>query len=256
MGIAPPWLWFVSKAVLTNVCGFYDALSEWEDIKIYLLGWHERTVSRSGSIASDYFYLRAAALQGRVRKGRKGRRVCCWPNILDVNAYQRSAWMLQINQHHSRSTCFNRLIKSYQDHSFPHLQQPLLRIPHNNPHRSRAIRRLRPSLLLQLPAAHLQITKRTQQDRNLQTHSQLHISKQPQYHPPFLGAGTEETGTAQEDARREGTTDVTCLLCRIREFKKKPTINQQSERLMKESGHQPIYVRYEEIVEKKKKKLE
>lgn len=46
------------------------------------------------------------------------------------------------------------------------------------------------------------------------------------------------------------------ILCRAKNYKEKPTINKHSEKIAKEVGYEPIYTRYEKLLEIKKKKEE
>ena len=48
--------------------------------------------------------------------------------------------------------------------------------------------------------------------------------------------------------------EVLSILFRKKEIKSKPVINKLSEKIVKQVGHQPIYDRYEKIVEVKKKR--
>ena len=54
--------------------------------------------------------------------------------------------------------------------------------------------------------------------------------------------------------RRKWANEVNMILWRKKEIKSKPIINKLSQKIAKEVGHEPIYHRYEKIVEAKKKK--
>lgn len=64
---------------------------------------------------------------------------------------------------------------------------------------------------------------------------------------------------AQADRPQEGGVrgaEVRTRLSRCRELKDKPTIDRNSDKISKEIGHRPIYLRVDALVEEKKKKLE
>lgn len=55
-------------------------------------------------------------------------------------------------------------------------------------------------------------------------------------------------------AKVERTFEVLCFLFRAKHCKQKPTINKQSQKIAKEVGYEPIYTRFEKLMELKKKK--